>query len=252
MKTPKSKSSPKFHPVSLANLLTTASIFLSFYALISTLDGKYTYAAAAIIVAAFLDAFDGRIARLTNSATDFGEHYDSLADAIAFSVAPSLLVFLWGLRDLGSIGWSICFIFIACCCVRLARFSTDTETEGKTHFCGMPSPAGGGFIASLIWLLETYPLPETIALYLVAAATLLTALLMVSTLPFISSRRFMFFSARNNPIFIITAIGYVGILIAFPAETLFISGCLYIFSAAGIYMKKSDYIKKILLRKEKK
>ena len=226
--------------------------FVSFYAMISALDSKFmVHAAIAIIIAAFLDAFDGRIARLTNSATDFGEHYDSLADAIAFSVAPALLVFCWGLRELDSIGWSICFIFIACCCVRLARFSTNVRTEGELHFCGMPSPAGGGFVASLILLLETYPLPQPISLYLVAIITLLTGLLMISTLPFISARRFMFFSARNNPIFMILGIGYFGILIARPAETLFISGLLYILVAFSSYIKNGGKINKIFQRQKK-
>lgn len=252
MQFPKVKRMTKSYPVRLANLLTTASIFVSFYAMISALDGEYVHAAIAIIVAAFLDAFDGRIARLTHSVTHFGEHYDSLADAVAFSVAPALLVFCWGLRDLDSIGWSVCFIFIACCCVRLARFSTNAGTEGSVHFCGMPSPAGGGFIASLIWLLETYTLPQTIALYLVAAITLITGLLMVSTLPFISSRRFMFSAARHNLINIVIGIIYFGVLIARPAETLFISGCLYIFIALGSYIKQDSKKRKSLQQAKEK
>lgn len=210
----------------LANLLTTASILVSFYAMVAALDGNFTYASAAIIIAAFLDAFDGRIARLTRTANSFGEHYDSLADAIAFGVAPALLIFLWGLEDLGNAGWGVCFIFIACCCVRLARFSTNASTEGKTHFHGMPSPAAGGYIASLIWLLETYPISDDYGLPLVAVVTTLTALLMVSALPFMSSRRFMLFSP--GLINLVIAIVYLGLLVSRPAETLFISGCFYI------------------------
>ena len=216
------------YPVKLANLLTTASILVSFYAIIAALDGNFTHSAAAIIIAAFLDAFDGRIARLTNTATSFGEHYDSLADVIAFGVAPALLAFCWGVGDFGGIGWGACFIFIACCCVRLARFSTNTgaSSEGAVHFCGMPSPAAGGYIASLIWLLETYPLPHTLALLFVTVILTMTALLMVSTLPFMSSRRFILSSPAL--INLVLAIIYFGLLIARPAEVLFFSGCLYI------------------------
>ncbi len=229
----------------LANLLTTASILVSFYAMVAALDGNFNHSAAAIIIAAFLDAFDGRIARLTRTANSFGEHYDSLADVIAFGVAPALLVFLWGLEDLGSAGWGVCFIFIACCCVRLARFSTNAGVEGKTYFYGMPSPAAGGYIASLIWLLETYPISANYGLPLVAVVTTITALLMVSALPFISSRRLMLFSPAL--INLVAAIIYFGLLISKPAETLFVSGCLYILitlvSSARRRLKKQQELK---------
>lgn len=220
----------------LPNLLTTAALLTAFYSLVASWQANYIVAAAAIIVAAFLDAFDGRIARLTKSTSSFGEHYDSLADVTAFGVAPAFLAFSWGIHSLGNVGIALCFIYMACCCVRLARFAVGSE--GGYRFRGMPSPTGGGYVAALIWLLQIYSLPQTTAMAAVALILLGTGLLMVSSLPFISGRPFRFLSRSHSSINIIIAIFYCGLLVTRPAETLFISGCLYILFAFSTALQK--------------
>ena len=234
----------------LPNLLTTTALLTAFYSLVATWEQNYVYAAIAIIIAAFLDAFDGRVARFTRSTSSFGEHYDSLADVIAFGVAPAFLAFGWGIHHFSEAGIALCFVYVACCCMRLARFSTGDE--GKYKFRGMPSPTGGGYIASLIWLLETYPMPEYLAQSIIVIALPTVGLLMVSSLPFISGRSFRFLSRSHSGPTLLLVIFYFGLLIAYPPETLLVSGCLYIFLALAYSARRSlSEHKKIVTTKYK-
>ena len=98
----------------LPNLFTTAALFAGFYSIIAAMRGDYENAAVAIFFAMVLDGLDGRIARMTNTTSKFGEEYDSLADMVSFGVAPALVVFSWGLGNLGKFGWSAAFIYVAC------------------------------------------------------------------------------------------------------------------------------------------
>lgn len=211
----------------LPGLLTTGSLFISFYGIVSAIDGNYINCAISIIIAAFLDAFDGRVARLTKSSSTFGEHYDSLADVIAFGATPAVLFYCRGMELGSNIAISISFIYMSCCCVRLARFSTNTD-EGTKDFNGMPSPTAGGFIAATIWLLELYTIEHILSLYISGVIVCISGLLMVSNLPFISGRRFIIFTNYKVSFNTVLAIFYFGLLIAKPAEVLFLSGCLYI------------------------
>lgn len=211
----------------LPGLLTTGSLFVSFYSIISAINGDYTNAALMIILAAFLDAFDGRVARFINSSSSFGEHYDSLADVIAFGATPAVLIYIYGGDQWGDLGISIAFVYMACCCVRLARFSSNSD-EGEKDFKGMPSPAAGGFLASSIWILELYPTDPTFALYFSGLICLVSGLLMVSNLPFISGRRFIIFTNRKISLNTVMGILYFAVLAVNPAEVIFLSGCIYI------------------------
>lgn len=223
----------------LPGLLTTASLFISFYSIVVAINGEYRNAAVAIIVAAFLDAFDGRVARFTNSSSNFGEHYDSLADVIAFGVAPAVLIYTSGLETWGNIGISIAFAYMACCCVRLARFSSNNN-EGAKDFNGMPSPTSGGFVAATIWNLQLYPADLYLAIYITGMIAIIAGLLMVSNLPFISGRRFVLFTAHKISVNTVTAIFYFALLAIKPAEVLFLSGCLYISIAILHKFKKQN------------
>lgn len=225
----------------LPGLLTSGSLFISFYSIISTINGDYRSAAIMIIIAAFLDAFDGRVARFMNSSSDFGGQYDSLADVIGFGVAPAILIYSQSAEQWGDFGISIAFVYMACCCVRLARFASDSD-EGTKDFRGMPSPTAGGFVASTIWLLEIYPTETTFALYFSGLACLAAGLLMVSNLPFISGRRFILFNNHKISVSAVVVIFYFAILAIKPAEVIFFSACLYIVMAAvsGIKMKSNN------------
>lgn len=217
----------------LPGLLTTGSLFVSFYSIISSINGDYVTASLMIILAAFLDAFDGRVARFINSCSNFGEHYDSLADVIAFGATPAILIYTYGGDKWGDLGISIAFVYMACCCVRLARFASNSD-EGTKDFKGMPSPTAGGFIASAIWILELYPTDPMFALYFSGLICVVSGLLMVSNLPFVSGRRFIIFTNRKISVNTVMGILYFSVLAVNPAEVLFLSGCIYIaFAIAG-------------------
>lgn len=142
----------------LPNLLTSAALFAAFYSIISGINGQFESAAIAIIVAGILDGLDGRVARLTNTQSDFGEQYDSLADLISFGLAPALLAFNWSLSSLseisitaGKLGWLASFLFVACAALRLARFNTQAGIADKRYFQGLASPAAAGTLVFTIW-----------------------------------------------------------------------------------------------------
>jgi CDP-diacylglycerol--serine O-phosphatidyltransferase len=146
----------------LPNALTTASLFSAFYAIVSaasaasTGSGAYENAAIAIFVSMILDGLDGRVARMTNTQSKFGEEYDSLADMVAFGVAPGFVAFFWLLSDLGKVGWAITFIYVACAALRLARFNTQIGSVDKKYFVGLPSPAAAACVAGLVWCFHRF------------------------------------------------------------------------------------------------
>ncbi|WP_339802563.1 CDP-diacylglycerol--serine O-phosphatidyltransferase [uncultured Marinobacter sp.] len=140
----------------LPNALTTASLFSGFYAIVSAANGMFANAAIAIFVSMVLDGLDGRVARMTNTQSKFGEEYDSLADMVAFGVAPGLVAFFWSLNNLGQVGWAITFIYVAGAALRLARFNTQIGSVDKKFFVGLPSPAAAAVVAGLVWCFHEY------------------------------------------------------------------------------------------------
>jgi len=175
----------------LPSILTTFGMFAGFYSIIASINGDFTLAAISIMVAMLWDALDGRVARLTNTQSDFGAQYDSLADLVSFGVAPALLVYEWSLSDLGRIGWLAAFIFLACAALRLARFNTQVGTSDKRYFQGLPSPAAAGVIASMIWLkfwkFEYFDFGiVSLSYYIGVGITIVCALLMVSNVRYYS------------------------------------------------------------------
>jgi CDP-diacylglycerol--serine O-phosphatidyltransferase len=136
----------------LPNLFTTAALFAGFYAVLSANAGRYEAAALAIFAAMLLDGFDGRIARMTNTQTDFGAEFDSLSDMVAFGVAPALVAYEWALGGLGKLGWLAAFVYTAGAALRLARFNTQIGIADKRYFQGLPSPAAAAIIAASVWI----------------------------------------------------------------------------------------------------
>lgn len=170
----------------LPSLLTIGNMTLGFYAAVLAFDGRFSRAVMMIFFAAILDTFDGRIARMTNTATDFGREYDSLADVVTFGMAPALLVWQWGLNPLGRAGWLVCAFFLICNTTRLARFNVQTtKAEEPKSFIGLPTPAAAGAVTSPILLLPQLDQLEAnlqIAMSLIMAGTMVVVgSLMVST-----------------------------------------------------------------------
>jgi CDP-diacylglycerol--serine O-phosphatidyltransferase len=171
----------------LPNLFTTSGLFAGFYAIVAAMQGLYETAAIAVFIAMVMDGLDGRVARLTNTQSAFGAEYDSLADVVSFGIAPSLVVYSWGLDELGKIGWLVAFFYAAATALRLARFNSRLGSDDdKRYFQGLPSPAAAGLVAAMVWVAHDYHLFGHRLWVLAAIVTLLTGTLMVSGIRFYS------------------------------------------------------------------
>jgi CDP-diacylglycerol---serine O-phosphatidyltransferase len=137
----------------LPNAFTTANLLAGFFAIVQAMEGNFAMAAVAIFVAMVLDSLDGRVARLTNTQSAFGEQYDSMSDMVSFGAAPALVIYEWSLRGMGKLGWLAAFIYVAGAAVRLARFNTNINVVDKRFFQGLPSPAAAAMVAGLVWLM---------------------------------------------------------------------------------------------------
>ena len=165
----------------LPNLFTTFGIFCGFYGIIAATAGRFSDAGFAIFVAMLMDSFDGRVARMTNTASDFGAEYDSLADIVSFGVAPAMLAYFWGdLASLGKLGWLAAFVFVVGGALRLARFNVMPETTDKNYFQGLPIPSAAGVLVGLVWFGVEMGWNGSDISIIVALTAALSGLLMVS------------------------------------------------------------------------
>jgi CDP-diacylglycerol--serine O-phosphatidyltransferase len=172
-------------------LFTTSALFGGFYAIIAAINARYEAAAIAMFVAMVLDGMDGRIARMTNTQSDFGVQYDSLSDLVSFGLAPSLVMYQWSLYGLGKLGWLAAFIYAAATALRLARFNTQAAVDDKQFFQGLPSPAAAALIAGFIWLGDANGLYDgTNLLWITFPLTIMAGLLMVSNVRYHSFKQF--------------------------------------------------------------
>ncbi|NOQ63805.1 MAG: CDP-diacylglycerol--serine O-phosphatidyltransferase [Methyloprofundus sp.] len=205
----------------LPNLFTTAALFSGFYAIASAISGQYEKAAVLIFVSLVLDGLDGRVARMTNTQSDFGAEYDSMADMVSFGVAPAIVMYLWTLSSLGQAGLIGAFIHLAGGALRLARFNTQLGTEDKRYFQGLPSPAAAAILAGLVWVSEKYEYGIEGLPWLVMVVTIATGLLMVSNFRYYS---FKDIDLRGKVPFVVM----IGVMVGFavtlsnPATALFL------------------------------
>ncbi|MEH6626343.1 MAG: CDP-diacylglycerol--serine O-phosphatidyltransferase [Motiliproteus sp.] len=166
----------------LPNLFTSAALFSGFYAVIAGMNGHFEKAAIAIFVAMVLDGLDGRVARMTNTQSEFGAQYDSLADMVSFGVAPALVAFSWSLSSAGKLGWCAAFIYVAGAALRLARFNTQIGSVDKRFFVGLPSPAAAALVAGMVWVGAEYDLDTSTYVFAVAMLVAASGILMVSNI----------------------------------------------------------------------
>ncbi|MDQ7990363.1 MAG: CDP-diacylglycerol--serine O-phosphatidyltransferase [Candidatus Dactylopiibacterium sp.] len=138
----------------LPNLFTSAALFCGFYAIVQAMNTHFDLACIAIFIAMVLDGLDGRVARLTNTQSQFGAEYDSLSDMVAFGAAPALVIYEWALKDLGKLGWIAAFIYCVSAALRLARFNTNISVVDKRYFQGLPSPAAAALVTGFIWIMN--------------------------------------------------------------------------------------------------
>lgn len=145
----------------LPNAFTSMNLFFGFLCIVSALEGRFEFAAIAILIAVVFDSLDGKIARATNTTSQFGIEFDSLADLVSFGLAPSLLMYLWILKPMGRIGWLAAFLFTICGALRLARFNTMAEATPSNHFLGLPIPAAAGMNATAVMFCTKFDVPAS-------------------------------------------------------------------------------------------
>ena len=174
----------------LPNAFTTAALFCGFFAIVQAMNHHFEAAAIAIFASLVLDGMDGRIARMTNTQSAFGEQYDSLADMVSFGVAPALVAYEWVLKDFGKWGWLAAFTYCAGAALRLARFNANTGVVDKKFFQGLPSPAAGALIAGFIWLADDNKMPvrDSAIPWVTFLITIYAGLTMVSNARFYSGK----------------------------------------------------------------
>jgi len=176
----------------LPNLFTTAALFAGFFATVQAMNERFDWAAIAIFAAMVLDGMDGRVARLTNTQSVFGEHYDSLSDMASFGVAPAIVMYEWALRPLGRWGWAAAFVYCAGAALRLARFNANIGTVDRRFFQGLPSPAAAALVAGFVWLAvdNKLQIQEVWLPWVAFSVTVYAGLTMVSSAPFYSGKSF--------------------------------------------------------------
>jgi len=174
----------------LPNLFTTAGLFAGFFAIIASIDGRFEAAAIAIFVAMIMDGIDGRLARITNTQSDFGAEYDSLADMVSFGLAPALVIFMWSLSSIGKLGWIAAFVYTAGAALRLARFNTQLNVIDKGYFQGLASPPAAALIVGLVWAGEEYAVEGGAVALWAFLLTISAGLLMVSKVRYRSFKDF--------------------------------------------------------------
>ena len=230
----------------LPNAITLAALFGGFYAVVMAMNGRFDLAGIGIFCAMVLDSLDGRVARMTNTQSAFGEQMDSLSDMVSFGAAPALIAYIWALKDLGRWGWMAAFVYCACAALRLARFNVNTTVVDKRYFQGLPSPAAAALVAGFIWLMAELGIHRAADLaalswlgwehisWITFALTLYAGLTMVTNVPFYSFKDVRV--KKSVPFFVIVLIALgIAIINIHPPIVLFSVFVLYGFSGYGVY-----------------
>ncbi len=217
----------------LPNILTLGGVCLGISSIKFSIDGNFNLAVTLILLAAILDALDGRVARLIKGTSEFGKELDSLTDFVSFGIAPVLILYFWELNNYGKLGWAIALIYSVCCVLRLARFNltkNENDQDWKNNFFeGIPSPAGGLLILTpLIYDLTEFNLNLNIKSF-TPFLTILIALLLVSKIPTPSLKKISISS--KTTVFLLLTAGIIFIaLLFYTFETLLVFGVIYLIS----------------------
>lgn len=220
----------------LPNLFTLAALFGGFYAVVMAMNDRFDLASVGVFCAMVLDSLDGRVARMTNTQSDFGAQMDSLSDMVSFGAAPALIVYEWALRGLGKLGWIAAFVYCAGAALRLARFNTNIAVVDKRFFQGLPSPAAAALVTGFIWLMDDSGFkPSGSVDWLAWTAfgfTLYAGLTMVTNVPFYSFKDVSF--KRTVPFIVIVAIAlFIAVINLHPPLVLF---SLFVFYGVSGYV----------------
>ncbi len=235
----------------LPNVLTTFGLFSGFFAIILATKGQFAESAIAIFIAMLWDGLDGRVARLTNTQSEFGAQYDSMSDMVSFGVAPALLVYFWLFADLGKVGWIGAFIYIAGGALRLARFNTQIGIADKRYFQGLPSPAAAALIAGMVSTKEMIgATPYDFVMIYVGWVILVGAgALMVSNIRYYSFKE-VNLKGRASFKVLLVAILIIIVIIFKPSAVLFTF--FFVYALSGLIMTSIEVRKKRRLKKRTK
>ena len=223
----------------LPNLFTVAALFGGFYGIVMAINGRFEQSAIGIFAAMVLDSLDGRVARLTNTQSAFGEQMDSLADMVSFGAAPAVIVYVWALSGLGKLGWIAAFVYCACAALRLARFNTNIGVVDKRFFQGLPSPAAAALVVGFIWVMDDAGIRGAMRIDWLAwgafALTLYAGLTMVTNVPFYSFKDVNF--RKSVPFIVVVAIALaIALITIHPPTVLFAVFCAYGVSGYVVYV----------------
>ena len=216
------------------NMITLAALFGGFYAVVMSMNGRYDLATVGIFAAMVLDSLDGRVARMTNTQSAFGEQMDSLSDMVSFGAAPALIAYEWSLRGLGRWGWIAAFVYCACAALRLARFNVNTGVVDKRYFQGLPSPAAAALVAGFIWLMTESGFKGSELEWPMFAITLYAGLTMVTNVPFYSFKDLSLKKSVPFAAIVLVALG-IAIINIHPPTVLFGLFVLYGLSGYAVY-----------------
>ena len=219
----------------LPNLFTLAALFGGFYAIVMAMNGRYDQAAIGVFCAMVLDSLDGRIARMTNTQSAFGEQMDSLSDMVSFGAAPALIAYIWALTSLGRWGWIGAFVYCACAALRLSRFNVNTAVVDKRFFQGLPSPAAAALVAGFIWLMTDAGIRGEEVRWVTFAVMLYAGLTMVTNVPFYSFKDVSMKRSVPFAVIVLIALG-IAVINIHPPTVMFGLFVIYGFSGYVVYV----------------
>jgi CDP-diacylglycerol--serine O-phosphatidyltransferase len=218
----------------LPNLFTLAALFGGFYAIVMAVNGRFELAAVGVFCAMVLDSLDGRVARMTNTQSAFGEQMDSLSDMVSFGAAPALISYMWALKDLGRWGWFAAFVYCACAALRLARFNVNTAVVDKRFFQGLPSPAAAALVVGFIWLATDLGWKGADLAWPMFALALYAGLTMVTNVPFYSFKDVSMMRSVPFAVIVLIALG-IAVINIDPPTVMFGMFVLYGLSGYVVY-----------------
>ena len=227
-------------------------MFSGFFAIILATKGQYAESAIAIFIAMLWDGLDGRVARLTNTQSEFGEQYDSMVDMVSFGVAPALLMYFYLFEGLGKIGWIGTFVYVTAVSLRLARFNTQIGVQDKRYFQGLPSPAAAALIAGLVWAKEMMGPSVYDDQFLIIGSWIIlvsAGILMVSNIRYYSFKEINF-KGRSSFKLLLLATLIIIVVLLWPSAILFIF--FFVYTLSGLVLTMIEVRNKRALKKQVK
>ena len=218
----------------LPNLFTLAALFGGFYAIVMAMNNRFDLAAVGVFSAMVLDSLDGRVARMTNTQSAFGEQMDSLSDMVSFGAAPALIAYEWALKGLGRWGWIAAFVYCACAALRLARFNVNTGVVDKRYFQGLPSPAAAALVTGMIWVMNDLGWKGTDLAWSMFGVALYSGLTMVTNVPFYSFKDLHMKRSVPFAAIVLIALG-IAVINIHPPIVLFAVFVVYGLSGYALY-----------------